>query len=140
MKVSYELDLNTFEAWSGGKDTLDRIKQEGKVEECEALLEDLLCGAEEVTETTINDILWFEDDFLFENLGIRTYDAIKEELDEKREELAELENQRDEEVQEAREDEDYTEEDIQDIIDSYEDDLNDLKEEIEELKEELENA
>lgn len=140
MKVSYELDLNTFEAWSGGKDTLDRIRQEGKVKECESLLEDLLCGAEEVTETTINDILWFEDDFLFENLGIRTYDTIKEELDEKKEELAELENQRDEEVQDAQEDEDYTEEDIQDIYKTYEDDINDLKEEIKELEEELENA
>ena len=30
MKVTYELDLQSFEAWSGGEDTLSRILDEGK--------------------------------------------------------------------------------------------------------------
>lgn len=33
MRISYELDLNTFKAWSGAVDTLDRIQREGKCEE-----------------------------------------------------------------------------------------------------------
>ena len=41
MKISYELDLNTFEAWSGAVGTLDRIREEGKTEALEAILEDL---------------------------------------------------------------------------------------------------
>ena len=31
MTITYELDLNSFQAWSGAKDTLDRIQREGKM-------------------------------------------------------------------------------------------------------------
>ena len=29
MTITYELDLQSFEAWSGAKDTLERIQREG---------------------------------------------------------------------------------------------------------------
>ena len=32
MTITYELDLNSFEAWSGAKDTLDRIQREANVQ------------------------------------------------------------------------------------------------------------
>lgn len=30
MTITYELDLDSFKAWSGAVDTLDRIQREGK--------------------------------------------------------------------------------------------------------------
>ena len=41
MTITYQLDLNSFEAWSGAVDTLDIIQREGKCEELEGILEDL---------------------------------------------------------------------------------------------------
>ena len=41
MTITYDLDLNSFNAWSGAVDTLDRIQREGKCEELENILEDL---------------------------------------------------------------------------------------------------
>ena len=40
MTITYELDLNRFEAWSGAKDTLERIQREGKCAELENVLEE----------------------------------------------------------------------------------------------------
>lgn len=40
MRIYSELDLNTFEAWSGAVNTLDRIRREGKCEELEGILEE----------------------------------------------------------------------------------------------------
>lgn len=68
MKVSYELDLNTFKAWSGAVDTLDKIKEADKVNEFESLLEDIF--PEGCTETELNDYLWFDDEQIFEMLDI----------------------------------------------------------------------
>lgn len=42
MRIYSELDLNTFEAWSGAVNTLDRIRREGKCEELESILEEKL--------------------------------------------------------------------------------------------------
>lgn len=68
MKIIYELDLNNFKAWSGAVDTLDRIINEGKTEEFESLLEE--CYSEGMSETELNDLLWFESDWIFELLRI----------------------------------------------------------------------
>lgn len=69
MKFTNEIEMANFEAWQGGIDTLKTIVEHGKTEELEFLLNELFL--EEVpTETQINDILWFESEWLFENLGI----------------------------------------------------------------------
>lgn len=87
MKISYELDLNTFEAWSGAVDTLDRIREEGKTEALEAILEDLYPDG--MDETSLNDLLWFESDAVFGWLGIKTYEELEAEKAEE-EEVREL--------------------------------------------------
>jgi len=66
--VTYELDLARFEAWSGAVYTLDRIREEGKCEELEYMLEELYPNG--LTETQLNDLLWFEREWLYESLGI----------------------------------------------------------------------
>ena len=71
MKISREMNLRNFEAWSGAKDTLNKLIELDKCEELEFILEDLYPNG--MTETQLNDILWFEDEWIFETLGIEEY-------------------------------------------------------------------
>lgn len=89
MKISYDLDLNMFEAWSGAVDTLDRIRDEGKVEALETILEDLYPDG--MDETELNDLLWFEPDTVFGWLGIKTDEELEAEEEEAHELLADAE-------------------------------------------------
>lgn len=84
MKISYDLDLERFEAWSGAVDTLNTIIDEGKCDALEWLLEDLYPDG--MDETQLNDLLWFESDWLFESLGIETDEAREERERQEREE------------------------------------------------------
>ena len=68
MKIYSEISLENFEAWSGAADTLNRVKEEGKCDELEALLEDLYPDG--MSETELNDFLWFDSDTVYEWLGI----------------------------------------------------------------------
>ena len=77
MKITYELDLATFEAWSGAVDTLDRIREEDKCEELEELLDELYPDG--MSETELNDLLRFDSDWVFETLGISDEDEEDEE-------------------------------------------------------------
>jgi len=56
------------ELWSGAWDTMMIILEQDKLHDLMCLLEELY--PEPVDITTINDLLWFEEDFLFEQLGI----------------------------------------------------------------------
>lgn len=51
--------LRNFEAWAGGKDNLNAIIENGKIDELDSLVEELF-GEEPTSETTINDFLWFD--------------------------------------------------------------------------------
>ena len=68
MKITSEMSLRNFEAWSGAKDTLNKLIELDKCEELEAVLEDIY--PEGMTETQLNDILWFDDEWIYETLGI----------------------------------------------------------------------
>jgi len=61
------------ELWSGALDTLEAIIENDKLQDLMCLLEDMY--PEPVDITTINDLLWFEDDYLFEQLGMALDDA-----------------------------------------------------------------
>ena len=56
------------ELWSGGLDTLKAIIENDRLQDLMCLLEELY--PEPVDITTINDLLWFDDDFVFEQLGM----------------------------------------------------------------------
>ena len=77
MQITYELDLNTFEAWSGGFDTLNRIREEGKCQDLEYMLEELYPDG--MSETQLNDILWFDREWVYETLGISDEDEDEDE-------------------------------------------------------------
>ena len=71
ISVKKELDFEDLkhECWSGAIDTLQRIEEEGKENELMELLLDIF--ADIPTETEINNLLWFEDSYIYENLGIK---------------------------------------------------------------------
>ena len=71
MKITSEISLRNFKAWSGAKDTLNKLIELDKCEELEFILEDLYPDG--MTDTQLNDILWFEDEWIYETLGIEEY-------------------------------------------------------------------
>lgn len=76
MGYKVESSLWDFPAWSGGKDTLDTLKEKNDVDAVESWIDGL--GLEDPTDTTINDILWFERDMIAEALGYRDWEAYEE--------------------------------------------------------------
>lgn len=60
--------LESFDAWSGAEETKQTILDNNKAEEFDQLIEELYPDG--LSETTLNDILWFEEDWIFESLGI----------------------------------------------------------------------
>lgn len=131
MTITYELDLNSFETWSGAKDTLDRIQREGKCAELENILEELYPDG--MTETELNDLLWFDSESVYEWLGIRSEEQIENEIKEAEEELEELQSN----LKDDLDDDELTTEERAEIIESYQPDIDEIKERIVDLKEEL---
>ena len=68
MKLYTETDLHGFTAWSGAVDMQNKILAEGKADDFEALIDELYPDG--LSETALNDILWFEDEWLTETLGL----------------------------------------------------------------------
>ena len=69
MKVyNNNLSLRNFDAWSGAVDTKETIINAGKDKDFDYLIEELYPDG--LTDTQLNDLLWFEEDWLFEMLGI----------------------------------------------------------------------
>lgn len=130
MTITYELDLNSFKAWSGAIDTLDRIKREGKCEELESILENTYPDG--MTETELNDLLWFEADEVYSWVGLRTESEIQGEIDEAEEELESLQNDFKSDTV------DMDEYEAAEVYESdYKDDIEELKDRIDELRSEL---
>ena len=74
MKYVVEVSLDNFEAWSGGKDTLDTLREKGDCDAVECLIEELYMCDEPWTDTNINDFLWFERDTIAQHLGYSDWD------------------------------------------------------------------
>ena len=66
MKVFSEISLSSFEFWGGAKLNADMLSVE-ELEQLDYMLED--CYSEGVSETLINDIMWFEFEWVCEMLG-----------------------------------------------------------------------
>ena len=77
MTYKVESSLWDFQAWSGGKDTLDTLKEKGDVDEVEEYL-DMIFMETDTTDSDINDTLWFERDAIAEHLGYKDWDAYEE--------------------------------------------------------------
>lgn len=72
MRVCYELDLPTFEFWSGAAKNVAKLDSD-QLSIIEDYLEDYF-GTDTVTETDINDLFWFNFDTVLSWLGLKMTD------------------------------------------------------------------
>jgi hypothetical protein len=68
MKITSEISISDFNAWSGAKDTKQTIIDNDKEVEFDSLIEKLYPDG--IDETKLNYILWFNYEWVFEQLGI----------------------------------------------------------------------
>lgn len=81
MKIISETTLENFDAWSGAVSVKKRIIREGQAENFESQIEDLYPDG--LTDTELNDLLWFDSESVFEWLGMsQDEDETEEETDE----------------------------------------------------------
>jgi hypothetical protein len=69
MKIYNETRLIDFQAWSGAIDTKNTIIDNDKADEFDNLIEEIYPDG--LSETQLNDILWFDEEWVFEALGIK---------------------------------------------------------------------
>ena len=75
MKYVVEESLDNFEAWSGGEDTLDTLREKGDVDSVECLIDEYISTSEEGwSDGDINNFLWFERDTIAQHLGYSDWD------------------------------------------------------------------
>ena len=74
MKITSEISLEDFEAWSGGRDTLDVLTSD-QCSTLESIIEDMYYDG--IDETQLNDILWFEKDNIADWLGFRDWEHLE---------------------------------------------------------------
>lgn len=88
--------FDDFTPWAGAVDTVNTLRKHNKLEEAWQYIEDILIDSEYVSETELNDLLWFEPEIIYEAVGL-TEDGEEPDKDEEDE---------DEELDEDDEDED----------------------------------
>ena len=94
MKYYVETSLENFEAWSGGRDTLEVLIEKGLCDTVEACLEeDLNSYGEMPDDTAINDFLWFERDVIANYCGFSSWEALENGEEEEEEETKEEEEE-----------------------------------------------
>ena len=69
MTIKTETNLRNFKTWSGATDTKKIILDAGIEEEFEILIDELYSNG--LSDTELNDILWFDSDWILESLGIK---------------------------------------------------------------------
>lgn len=69
--VKKEMDLLT-DTWAGGRDAANLYYKWGILDQVEEIIAEWVANYTEATDTTVNDILWFEGDTIAEVLGYET--------------------------------------------------------------------
>jgi hypothetical protein len=67
LKIYVDTTAN-YKPWCGAVSTYETIVEEDKLDDLDFLLEELY--PEGISESHLNDILWFESDWVFAQLGI----------------------------------------------------------------------
>lgn len=69
MVYSRDFSVDSFEFWSGAKDTVKDVRKAKKMDDLQTLIEEEF--ADRVpTATQINDFVWFERGFIYSQLGL----------------------------------------------------------------------
>lgn len=79
MKVTTEINLRNFDAWSGAAYTMEVLEKldvlrDNVWDTLESTIEDSC--PEGITDTELNDLLWFEDDTIAEWLGFSDWEEL----------------------------------------------------------------
>lgn len=74
MKLYCEKSLRDFEPWSGAVCRFNELTEE-ELDQLESMLEDLYPDG--MDETQLNDILWFEEDWIAEQLGYKDWEHLE---------------------------------------------------------------
>ena len=72
MEYTIDRNLEDFDAWAGGKATLEVLIEKGDCEQVENYINECF---EHPTDTDINDFLWFERDQIADYLGYKDWDT-----------------------------------------------------------------
>lgn len=119
----------------GGQNTLDRIIENGLVNDFEEMLEE--CYPDGMSETQLNDILRFDSEWVYETLGLETESSLKEKIEEVE---CQIEDLKDDFEYDVESEELETEEEKQEYWEiNYKEEYEELIEELERLERELEN-
>ena len=93
MKIIMETSLENFEAWSGGRDTLNTLKEKDLCDRLESIIE--YEYPDGVTDTELNDLLWFEEDAIAEWLGFSDWEDLVNDGEEEEADEEDLEEAKD---------------------------------------------
>ena len=66
------MDFSDYQPWAGARDTYALIDCYNKLEELDELITE--CYPDGLTETELNDILWFDSEWVLDSLGIEVDD------------------------------------------------------------------
>ena len=75
MEIVKRCDISAFEPWSGAVTLWGIIEKAGKVDELAEFVAEV-DGGDEIDETALNDLIWFEGDAICEHLWGRDEDYI----------------------------------------------------------------
>lgn len=73
MIITKDINLRDHEPWSGAKDTMRHLTY-SQMDQLEFILDELYPDG--MTETQLNDVLWFEKDWIAEMLGYADWEAL----------------------------------------------------------------
>ena len=66
------MDFSDYQPWAGARDTYALIDCNNKLEELDELITE--CYPDGLTQTELNDILWFDSEWVLSSLGIEDDD------------------------------------------------------------------
>lgn len=69
MVYSKDFSVDSFEFWSGAKDTVNDVRSAGKMDELQEIIEEQFPDSVP-TATQINDFVWFERGYIYSQLGL----------------------------------------------------------------------
>lgn len=79
MIVKTDVSLREFEFWSGAKRKADLLDNWISAEQWEELEDNMSAlYPDGIDESLLNDIFWFEDDFIAEMLGFESWEAMED--------------------------------------------------------------
>ena len=79
MELRHDVPLRYFEFWSGAEQRARHLTWE-QLDQVEFELEGLFPDG--MTDTELNDLFWFEEDFIAQLLGYRDWEALEEDEEE----------------------------------------------------------